>query len=105
MRATQGVFYGWPWFYIGDHENPIYAGQHPESASKFLVPDVLFHPHSAPLGFVVYTGAQFPPEYHGELFVAFHGSWNRANSAGSVQLRCQLFLKPLIGNSTIKLKK
>ena len=33
--------------------------------------------HSAPLGLAFYYGDKFPKEYKGNLFVAFHGSWNR----------------------------
>ena len=46
------------------------------------VPDVLFQAHSAPLGITFYEGAQFPAEYKGDAFVAFHGSWNRAPRTG-----------------------
>jgi glucose/arabinose dehydrogenase len=38
--------------------------------------------HSAPLGLTFYTGQQFPQEYRGDLFVAFHGSWNRTEPTG-----------------------
>lgn len=38
--------------------------------------------HSAPLGLTFYTGEMFPPEYQGDLFVAFHGSWNRTEPTG-----------------------
>jgi glucose/arabinose dehydrogenase len=38
--------------------------------------------HSAPLGLAFYTGDRFPQEYHGDLFVAFHGSWNRSVPTG-----------------------
>jgi glucose/arabinose dehydrogenase len=38
--------------------------------------------HSAPLGLTFYTGDQFPEEYRGNLFVAFHGSWNRSVPTG-----------------------
>jgi glucose/arabinose dehydrogenase len=37
-----------------------------------------FPGHWAPNGMLFYTGSQFPPEYRGGAFVAFHGSWNRA---------------------------
>ena len=42
--------------------------------AKTVVPDVLFEPHSAPLGLVFYDAAQFPAQYKGDAFVAFHGS-------------------------------
>ena len=38
--------------------------------------------HSAPLGLAFYTGYSFPEEYKGNLFVAFHGSWNRKVPTG-----------------------
>ena len=38
--------------------------------------------HSAPLGLAFYTGKQFPEEYRGDLFIAFHGSWNRTAPTG-----------------------
>jgi glucose/arabinose dehydrogenase len=77
-----GAFYGWPWFYIGDHQDPRHAGQRADLAGKITVPDVLIQPHSAPLQIAFYTGDQFPAEYKGEPFVALHGSWNRANRTG-----------------------
>ena len=38
--------------------------------------------HSAPLGLAFYTGTQFPEEYRGDLFVAFHGSSERTVPTG-----------------------
>lgn len=29
-----------------------------------------------------YTGDMFPDEYHGQLFIAEHGSWNRSKKIG-----------------------
>ncbi len=46
------------------------------------VPDVLFQPHSAPLGIVFYESGQFPAEFKGDAFVSLHGSWNRAKRTG-----------------------
>jgi len=81
-HVRAGAFYGWPWFYIGDHVDPRHAGERPDLASHVAVPDVLLQPHSAPLGVAFYEGAQFPPEYEGDAFVALHGSWNRAKRTG-----------------------
>jgi glucose/arabinose dehydrogenase len=81
-RVKQGGFYGWPWFYIGPNADPKHAGKHPESAERVGVPDVLIQPHSAPLGLAFYNGKTFPAEYHGQAFVALHGSWNRAKRTG-----------------------
>ena len=80
--VQRGGFYGWPWFYIGNHQDPRHKGKHPEFASKVLVPDVLVQSHSATLNLCFYDGTQFPSEYKGDIFAAFHGSWNRARRTG-----------------------
>ena len=77
-----GGFYGWPWFYIGNHHDPRHKGKHPELADKVIVPDVLVMAHSASLNLCFYTGDQFPAEYKGDIFAAFHGSWNRMKRTG-----------------------
>ena len=38
--------------------------------------------HSAPLGLTFYSGPDLPPDYHGDLFVALHGSALRINPVG-----------------------
>ena len=77
-----GGFYGWPWFYIGNHADPRHKGKHPQLADKVIVPDVLVEAHSASLNLRFYTGDQFPAEYKGDIFAAFHGSWNRKKRTG-----------------------
>ena len=77
-----GGFYGWPWFYIGNHPDPRHKGKHPELTDKVIVPDVLVQAHSATLNLCFYTGDQFPVEYKGDIFAAFHGSWNRMKRTG-----------------------
>jgi len=95
-RVKQGGFYGWPWYYIGDNEDPRLKGQRPDLKGRSIVPDVLIQSHSAPLGMVVYQapkGAQnaFPKEYEGDVFVALHGSWNRGVRTGYKVVR--VFMK------------
>ena len=82
--VEQGEFFGWPWFYIGNHEDPRtpLKGQRPDLAGKVSVPDVLFQAHSAPLSITFYDGNMFPAEYKGDAFVTMHGSWNRGNRTG-----------------------
>jgi glucose/arabinose dehydrogenase len=77
-----GGFYGWPWFYIGNHPDPRHKGKHPQLADKVIAPDVLVQAHSASLNLCFYTGDQFPSEYKGAIFAAFHGSWNRVKRTG-----------------------
>jgi len=81
-RVQAGGFYGWPWYYLGDHQDPRHAGKHPELASKVLTPDVLIAAHSASLDLVFYSGTQFPERYRGNIFASEHGSWNRALRTG-----------------------
>jgi glucose/arabinose dehydrogenase len=78
----EGGFYGWPWYYIGEHEDPRLAGARADLADDVTVPDVLLQAHSAPLGIAFYTGRLFPEEYQGDAFVTLHGSWNRGKRTG-----------------------
>ncbi|HYM11600.1 MAG TPA: PQQ-dependent sugar dehydrogenase, partial [Bryobacterales bacterium] len=80
--VKQGGFYGWPYAYIGPHEDPRNKGLRPDLVQKTLVPDVLLGSHVAVLDFIFYTGRQFPKQYQGGAFLAFHGSWNRAQRVG-----------------------
>ena len=81
-HVQEGGFYGWPWFYMGGHQDPRLMGKHPELQSKVLTPDVLVNPHMASLEMQFYEGAQFPAQYHGWIFAAEHGSWNREPRGG-----------------------
>jgi glucose/arabinose dehydrogenase len=81
-RIQENGFYGWPWYYIGNHQDPRHKGKHPELAGKVIVPDVLLQAHSASLCMTFYTAQQFPAQYHGWAFAAEHGSWNRARRTG-----------------------
>ena len=94
-RVKQGGFYGWPWYYLGDHEDPRLKGIRPDLKGKAIVPDTLIQAHSAPLGMVVYhapAGAKnaFPKEYDGDIFVALHGSWNRGIRTGYKVIRVMM---------------
>jgi glucose/arabinose dehydrogenase len=89
-HVQQGGFYGWPWYYIGGHQDPRHAGKHPELKDKVLIPDVLLQPHNASLGLTFYDGTQFPSEYRGDLFAAEHGSWNRSTRTGYEVIRVPL---------------
>ncbi len=80
--VRQGAFYGWPWYYIGDHEDPRLKGLRRDLAGHVTVPDVLIQPHSAPLGIAFYAADQFPKDYRGDAFVTLRGSWNRARRTG-----------------------
>lgn len=77
-----GDFYGWPWYYFGNHEDPRLVGQRPDLKGKTLVPDVPVGSHTASLGILFYKGNKFPAKYRGGAFVTQHGSWNRSEFSG-----------------------
>jgi len=89
-RVREGAFYGWPWFYLGDHQDPRHAGERSDLKDKITVPDVLIQAHSASLGLTFYNGNAFPAEYRGDGFAAEHGSWNRSKRTGYKIVRIRL---------------
>ncbi len=89
-HVEEGGFYGWPWYYLGGHQDPRHEGKHPELKDKVIVPDVLLQSHSASLDLAFYTGDQFPADFKGDLFAAEHGSWNRERRTGYKVVRIPL---------------
>jgi glucose/arabinose dehydrogenase len=86
-HVQDGGFYGWPWYYMGGHQDPKHAGKHPELKEKVITPDVLLQPHFASLEMTFYEGKQFPSEYRGNIFASEHGSWNRNKRTGYEVIR------------------
>ena len=60
--VKEGAFYGWPWYYIGNNEDPRHKGERPDLAGKATIPDVLMQAHSAPLNIAFYDGKDLPAE-------------------------------------------
>jgi glucose/arabinose dehydrogenase len=89
-HVQEGGFYGWPWWYVGGHQDPRFPGQHPEMKEKVITPDVILQPHNASLQMTFYDGKQFPAEYRGDIFASEHGSWNRSPRAGYEVIRVPL---------------
>jgi glucose/arabinose dehydrogenase/cytochrome c2 len=93
-RVKEGSFFGWPWYYMGSHEDPRLKGDRPDLADKVSVPDVPYQAHSAALGLVFYTATSgkfaFPPEYVGDGFAMLHGSWNRGFRTGHKVVRVRM---------------
>jgi glucose/arabinose dehydrogenase len=77
---SDGTDFGWPYCYGDRRPNPEYADA--ARCASTTPPALEMQAHSAPLGMTFYTGDQFPAEWRGDLFVAFHGSWNRARKTG-----------------------
>lgn len=78
--AADGAHFGWPYCHAGDLPDPDFPRE--GFCARSAPPAVKMQAHSAPLGLAFYTGTKFPPEYRGNLFVAFHGSWNRSVPTG-----------------------
>jgi glucose/arabinose dehydrogenase len=89
-RVQEGGFYGWPWYYVGDHEDPAWKGKRPDLKGKALVPEVLFQAHSSSLSAAFYDRDAFPPEYRGDAFVALHGSHSRPERTGFKVVRVRM---------------
>ncbi|TFF37975.1 PQQ-dependent sugar dehydrogenase [Mucilaginibacter psychrotolerans] len=80
--VKQGGFYGWPWAYFGQHEDPRPEVKRPDMVKKTLTPDFALGAHTASLGLTFYNGDKFPAKYKGGAFIGQHGSWNRAKLSG-----------------------
>ena len=108
--VKEGGFYGWPWYYMGEHRDPRLdlpcadgTGPNAQAAplsstaaatcqkvdisSKVITPDVLVQPHMASLEMAFYpehpsASTAFPSTFNGDIFAAEHGSWNRAARGG-----------------------
>lgn len=80
-----GVNLGWPYTYYDPFKKarmvaPEFGGdnQKRDTTGKYDAPVIAFPAHWAPLQMTYYGGSQFPEKYRGGMFLAFHGSWNRA---------------------------
>ena len=80
--VKDGAFYGWPYSYFGQNEDPRKKGQRPDLVAKAIKPDFALGSHVAPLGLAFYNGKSFPARYQGGAFIGLHGSWNRSSLVG-----------------------
>lgn len=86
--VAEGDDAGWPRCHSGRIVDPEYGVE--GACDGVLDPVVEMQAHSAPLGLGFYSGTQFPEAYRGDLFVAFHGSWNRSAPTGYKVVRVPL---------------
>lgn len=88
-RATEaGQHFGFPYYYGKDLEDSEYPTD--MSADEFQGSVLDMPAHTAGLGIKFYEGDMFPSEYQGQLFAAYHGSWNR-NPPQGYKLRLMRF--------------
>ncbi len=84
-----GGDFGWPYCYGNRIPDP-WKSPGAERCKDTVPPKVELQAHSAPLGLAFYSGNMFPAEYHGDLFVALHGSWNRSVPTGYKIIRVRM---------------
>ncbi len=75
-----GMHFGFPYCHGGDIPDPEF-GDHGDCA-EFEPPAQKLGSHVAALGMLFYSGSMFPDRYHGQVFIAEHGSWNRSRKIG-----------------------
>ena len=80
-HVEEDGFYGWPYVYYGQHEDPRVKDK-PVMAKAAIVPDMNLNSHTASLGLAFYTQKAFPEKYHNGAFIVQHGSWNRSILSG-----------------------
>ncbi len=81
---------GWPYCYGDRVPDPAFTKPGDTRCQSVLEPKVQMQAHSAPLGLAFYGGTMFPSEYRNNIFVAFHGSWNRSVPTGYKVVRIKL---------------
>lgn len=86
LLLKQGGDYGWPECYYDAGQQklvlaPEYGGDGGKKAAvcaNKIPPVAAFPAHWAPNGMVRYDKEQFPARYRSGVFIAYHGSWDRA---------------------------
>ncbi|MDF0593560.1 PQQ-dependent sugar dehydrogenase [Methanotrichaceae archaeon M04Ac] len=77
--AVAGLHFGFPFCHAGVPDPAFGASR---GCGEFVSPEMKLGPHVAALGMRFYSGTAFPPERRGAIFIAEHGSWNRADPIG-----------------------
>lgn len=77
-----GAFYGWPYAYMGAHEDPRHKGERPDLVKTTVVPEVIIESHSSILGLAFPTGRSFPARYRDGAFAALRGSSGSSRRTG-----------------------
>jgi glucose/arabinose dehydrogenase/mono/diheme cytochrome c family protein len=85
LLVKQGGDYGWPECYYDNFVQklvlaPEYGGDGKKIGvcAEKTAPVAAFPAHWAPNGMAHYDKKQFPARYRNGMFIAFHGSWDRA---------------------------
>ena len=81
-HVQDGAFYGWPYYYWGEHRDERVEIPANVRLQSPTAPDFALGAHTASLGLHFYTGAALPEHYRGGAFIGQHGSWNRSELVG-----------------------
>jgi len=81
---------GWPYCYGDRVPDREFTKPGDDRCQSVMRPKVQMQAHSAPLGLAFYEASAFPQEYRNNIFVAFHGSWNRSVPTGAKIVRVKL---------------
>jgi glucose/arabinose dehydrogenase len=91
--GPNGGNFGWPYCYGNRVTDTSQVKPGDNRCEQTIPPKVEIQAHSAPLGIAFYNGSMFPAAYHGDIFVALHGSWNRSVPTGYKVIRVHLSSK------------
>jgi glucose/arabinose dehydrogenase len=91
--GKEGGDFGWPFCYGKRVVDTKYPSASAARCARTVSSTVDLQAHSAPLGIAFYTGTQFPQPYRNDLFVAYHGSWNRSVPTGYKVVRIRMNAK------------
>jgi glucose/arabinose dehydrogenase len=80
--TSSNQHFGYPFCHGGTIPDPEFGSG--KSCADYTAPVLNFIAHTAPLGMNFYEGTMFPDAYDNKIFVAQHGSWNRAKKSGYV---------------------
>jgi glucose/arabinose dehydrogenase len=75
-----GLHFGFPFCHGGDIPDPELGST--GECSKAIAPVRKLGAHVAALGVKFYEGTMLPKQYHGQILIAEHGSWNRSGRVG-----------------------
>lgn len=80
--VKEGGFYGWPYYYYGQHIDSRIASPDPDLINKSIKPDYALGSHTASLGLLNASDTNLGDIFSEGMFVAQHGSWNRLPKSG-----------------------
>ncbi len=77
---VKGSDYGWPYCHARNEPDPDLGSE--KYCHDKALPVFDIQAHSDPEGLTFYRGNKFPASYHGDLFIAYHGSAQRKEPTG-----------------------